>query len=39
VVYLPPDHVHGIRNIGAETLSLMWVFPTDSWGEVEYLFQ
>ena len=39
VVYLPPDHVHGIRNIGAETHSLMWVFPTDSWGEVEYLFQ
>ena len=39
VVYLPPDHVHGIRNIGADTLSLMWVFPTDSWGEVEYLFQ
>ena len=36
VLYIPPDMVHGIRNIGAETVQLMWLFPVDRWQEVNY---
>ena len=37
--YIPENHVHGITNIGTTPLTLMWVFPTDTWAEVEYLFE
>jgi len=36
VVYIPGDHVHGIKNTGDELLKLMWMFPTDTWPEIEY---
>ncbi|MBT3532805.1 MAG: cupin domain-containing protein [Rhodospirillaceae bacterium] len=39
IIYIPENHVHGIENIGTTPLTLMWVFPTDTWGEVEYLFE
>ena len=39
IVYIPEHHVHGIKNIGTEALKLMWMFPTDTWTEVEYLFE
>ncbi|MDP6689489.1 MAG: cupin domain-containing protein [Alphaproteobacteria bacterium] len=39
IIYIPENHVHGIANIGATPLTLMWVFPTDTWAEVEYLFE
>lgn len=36
VLFVPGDLVHGIRNRGTETLSLMWIFPVDRWNEVTY---
>ena len=39
IVYIPEGMVHGIENIGAEPLTLIWVFPTDTWAEVAYLFE
>ncbi|MDP6344710.1 MAG: cupin domain-containing protein [Alphaproteobacteria bacterium] len=39
IVYIPENHLHGIENIGTEPLTLMWLFPTDTWAEVEYLFE
>jgi mannose-6-phosphate isomerase-like protein (cupin superfamily) len=38
IIYIPENCTHGIENIGKTPLTLMWVFPTDTWGEVEYLF-
>jgi len=38
IIYIPENHVHGIANIGLGPLTIMWVFPTDTWAEVEYLF-
>jgi mannose-6-phosphate isomerase-like protein (cupin superfamily) len=39
IIYIPEQHLHGITNIGTQALTLMWVFPTDTWAEVEYLFE
>ncbi|MCZ6616587.1 MAG: cupin domain-containing protein [Gammaproteobacteria bacterium] len=36
IVFIPQDHVHGIENVGPTPLSLMWIFPTDAWADVEY---
>ena len=36
IVYIPSDVVHAIRNTGTETLTLIWIFPTDRWSDVEY---
>jgi len=36
-VYIPGDTPHGIRNTGAVPLKLFYVFPVDSFGEVEYV--
>jgi quercetin dioxygenase-like cupin family protein len=36
VVYIPGDCVHGIKNTGEALLKLVWVFPTDTWPEIEY---
>jgi quercetin dioxygenase-like cupin family protein len=36
VVYIPGNHVHGVKNTGDELLRLVWVFPTDTWPEIEY---
>ena len=38
IVFIPQDHVHGIENVGETPLSLMWIFPTDAWADVEYKF-
>ena len=37
VVYIPGDLTHGIKNIGTQLLKLVWMFPTDSWSEIEYV--
>lgn len=39
VVYIPGNAWHGIRNTGQGTLAFTWVFPTDTWQQVEYLFE
>jgi quercetin dioxygenase-like cupin family protein len=37
-VFIPGDAEHGVRNDGVETLRFVYVFPTDSFGEIEYRF-
>lgn len=37
-VFIPGDAEHGIRNSGATALRLLYAFPADSFGEVEYRF-
>lgn len=36
VAYFPGDVVHGARNRGAETCTIVWVFATDSYDKIEY---
>ena len=38
-VYIPKNSEHGLRNTGRENLELLWIFPTDCWEEVEYIFE
>ena len=38
-VYIPKDVNHGLKNTGEEDLEILWIFPTDCWEEVEYIFQ
>jgi quercetin dioxygenase-like cupin family protein len=37
VVYFPSDAVHGVRNRGQERISIVWMFPADSYDEIEYV--
>ena len=37
-IYIPENEKHGLRNTGSETLSFYWIFPTDCWDQVEYLY-
>jgi len=36
--YIPGNSPHAIANIGGERMELIWVFPTNAWSDVEYLF-
>ena len=36
VVYISGNAKHGLKNIGKETLEFYWIFPTDTFSEVEY---
>jgi len=38
-IYVPGDLTHGIKNQGEATLTLLWIFPTDTWSEVRYHMQ
>ena len=38
-VYIPKNFKHGLKNIGKEDLELLWIFPTDCWEEVKYIFE
>ncbi len=38
-VYIPKNFEHGLKNTGKEDLELLWIFPTDCWEEVEYVFE
>lgn len=37
-VFIPGGAEHGARNTGAELLRLLYVFPADSFAEIEYEF-
>ena len=37
-VYIPKNFEHGLKNTGEEDLEILWIFPTDCWEEVEYIF-
>ena len=36
VVYIGGNAEHCLKNNGKETLEFYWIFPTDSFSEVEY---
>ena len=36
VVYIAGNAEHALKNNGKETLEFYWIFPTDSFSEVEY---
>ena len=38
-IYIPKNFEHGLKNTGPEDLEILWIFPTDCWEEVEYIFQ
>ncbi len=38
-VYIPKNFDHGLKNTGKEDLEILWIFPTDNWEEVEYVFK
>ena len=38
VVFIPGDAEHGIRNVGDEELTWLYVFAADGFGEVVYRF-
>ncbi len=37
-VFIPPMAEHGIFNTSAARMCLLWVFPTSTFAEIEYLF-
>jgi oxalate decarboxylase/phosphoglucose isomerase-like protein (cupin superfamily) len=37
-IYIPEKSWHGIRNIGVSKLEFVWIFPTDRWQDVKYVF-
>jgi quercetin dioxygenase-like cupin family protein len=38
VIYISKIAKHALKNNGEETLKFYWIFPTDSFSEVEYLY-
>ena len=36
VVYIEGNAKHALKNIGTKTLEFYWIFPTDTFSEVEY---
>lgn len=38
-VYIPKNSKHGLKNTGKHDLELLWIFPTNCWEEVEYVFE
>ena len=38
VVFIGKNEKHALKNNGKETLKFYWIFPTDRFSEVEYLY-
>lgn len=38
VVYIPPGEEHGLQNNGDVPLEVIWMFPTDSWKDIDYTY-
>ena len=38
VVYIGKNEKHALKNEGKETLKFYWIFPTDRFSEVKYLY-
>jgi len=36
VVYIEGNAKHGLKNVGTEILEFYWIFPTNTFSEVEY---
>ena len=37
-IYIPENSWHGIKNISQSVVEFIWIFPTDTWQEVCYVF-
>ena len=38
VVYISENEKHALKNNGKETLKFYWIFPTNTFSEVEYFY-
>ena len=38
VVYIAGNEKHALKNNGTDTLKFYWIFPTNRFSEVEYLY-
>ena len=38
VVFIGKNEKHALKNNGKETLKFYWIFPTDTFSEVKYLY-
>ena len=37
-VYIPENSWHGIKNSSQSVVEFVWIFPTNTWQEVQYIF-
>ena len=37
-IYIPENSWHGISNASKSLVEFIWIFPTDTWQEVRYIF-
>ena len=37
-IYIPENSWHGIKNTSHSLVEFIWIFPTDTWQEVRYIF-
>lgn len=37
-IYIPEKSWHGLKNISQSIVEFIWIFPTDTWQEVRYVF-
>ena len=37
-IYIPENSWHGIKNVSHSVFEFIWIFPTDTWQEVQYIF-
>ena len=37
-IYIPENSWHGIKNLSHSIVEFIWIFPTDTWQEVQYMF-
>ena len=37
-IYIPENSWHGIKNNSQSVVEFIWIFPTDTWQEVSYIF-
>ena len=37
-VYIPNNEKYGLSNTGDTPLKVIWIFPTDCWKDVEYIY-
>ena len=37
-IYIPENSWHGIKNASQSIVEFIWIFPTDTWQEVSYIF-
>ena len=38
-VYISQNALHGLKNIGNVPFEVLWIFPTDTWAEIDYHYE